>query len=61
MPDHPHPSRRLFLASSLAGLAVPTLGRAARAAETRNTDVLRLTWGYFGLTPIAKERGALEA
>lgn len=60
------PSRRHFLQSSLlgigalgaAGLAQSDAARAQPAG--RKTDTVRLTWGYFGLTLIAKERGELE-
>ncbi|MFH3481479.1 NrtA/SsuA/CpmA family ABC transporter substrate-binding protein [Xanthobacter variabilis] len=56
------PSRRAFLSSVAAGLGAavlaPTLARAA--ADTRNTDTVRLTWGFHGLTLIAKERGVFE-
>lgn len=56
------PSRRAFLSSVAAGLGAaalsPTLARAA--ADTRDTDTVRLTWGFHGLTLIAKERGVFE-
>jgi hypothetical protein len=32
----------------------------ALAGEGRTTDKLRLTWGNYGLTLLAKERGELE-
>jgi sulfonate transport system substrate-binding protein len=55
------PSRREFLATSLAGFGALGLAGAGSAFATgRTTDTLRLTWGYFGLTYIAKERGNLE-
>ncbi|PSJ65639.1 NrtA/SsuA/CpmA family ABC transporter substrate-binding protein [Kumtagia ephedrae] len=55
------PSRRSFLATSLAGLgALGLAGGAPARASGRKTDTLRLTWGYFGLTYIARERGELE-
>lgn len=65
MSDSPFsaPSRRRFLASSLAGagaLAGFTALPSAFAADGRKTDTLRLTWGFTGLTFIAKERGELE-
>lgn len=65
MPDFPFsaPSRRRFLASSLAGagaLAGFAALPSAFAADGRKTDTLRLTWGFTGLTFIAKERGELE-
>ncbi len=55
-------SRRRFLQSSLAGIGALSggsafLGADALAAEGRKTDTVRLTWGFFGLTLIAKERG----
>jgi sulfonate transport system substrate-binding protein len=53
------PSRRTFLATSLAGLGALGLGTGSLGAG-RTTDTLRLTWGYFGLTYIAKQRGQLE-
>lgn len=60
------PSRRHFLQSSLLGLGAVT-GMSFASSETartqpagRKTDTVRLTWGYFGLTLIAKERGELE-
>mgnify|MGYP001806303805 CR=1 FL=1 len=57
------PSRRQFLATGLAGLGAASglLPFAAAAQkDTRNTDVVRLTWGFHGLTLIAKERGVFE-
>ena len=54
------PSRRSFIATSLAGIGALGLSGGAALGSGRNTDTLRLTWGYFGLTFIAKERGALE-
>lgn len=59
-------SRRDFLhksfasAGALAGLSGLTSGNAAAAPTGRKTDTVRLTWGYFGLTLIAKERGELD-
>lgn len=55
------PSRRDFLAATAAGLGALGLPLVppARAAG-RTTDTLRLTWGHFGLTYIARERGELE-
>lgn len=56
------PSRRRFLETSLLGagaLAGGLAGHSAGAATGRTTDTLRLTWGYTGLTFIAKERGEL--
>ena len=58
-------SRRRFLQSSLAGIGALSggtalLGSDVLAAEGRKTDTVRLTWGFFGLTLIAKERGELE-
>lgn len=53
--------RRTFLAASAAGagaLAIP--GLAASATTGRTTDTLRLTWGHFGLTYLARQRGELE-
>lgn len=56
-----NPSRRQLLALAGAGIAAGLLqGRAAAAADTRNTDTVRLTWGFHGLTLIAKERGTFE-
>lgn len=60
------PSRRRFLQSSLLGIGA--LGAAGLAQSDavraqpagRKADTVRLTWGYFGLTLIAKERGELE-
>lgn len=57
------PSRRRFLTTAAAGvgaLALPGLAGKAAAASGRTTDTLRLTWGYFGLTYLAHERGELE-
>ncbi|MDI4656480.1 NrtA/SsuA/CpmA family ABC transporter substrate-binding protein [Xanthobacter autotrophicus] len=58
------PSRRQFLATAAAlagGAASGLLPFAAHAApDTRNTDTVRLTWGFHGLTLIAKERGTFE-
>ena len=62
----PTPTRRRFLASSLAGVgalagfAATPPAFAASGTEGRKTDTLRLTWGFSGLTFIAKERGELE-
>ena len=59
-------SRRRFLHSSLAGIgalagiASTQSGNALAAPTGRKTDTVRLTWGYFGLTLIAKERGEFE-
>lgn len=56
-----HPSRRRFLALAGAGAASGLLPLAAHAQkDARNTDTVRLTWGFHGLTLIAKERGAFE-
>ncbi|MFG1285169.1 NrtA/SsuA/CpmA family ABC transporter substrate-binding protein [Xanthobacter autotrophicus] len=62
MPSFLTPSRRQFLATGLAGLGAAGLLPFAAAAQkdTRNTDVVRLTWGFHGLTLIAKERGVFE-
>ncbi len=46
--------RRLLQASLLAGTALPLASGRARG---RTTDTVRLTWGYGGLTLVAKERG----
>ena len=55
------PSQRDFLATSLAGISAFGLaGTGSVLAAGRTTDTLRLTWGYFGLTYIARERGNLE-
>lgn len=54
-------SRRAFLTTAAAGvgaLTLPGIGKARAAGRT--TDTLRLTWGYFGLSYLAHERGALE-
>jgi len=59
-------SRRNFLhkslagAGALAGLGNVPSGNATAAPTGRKTDTVRLTWGYFGLTLIAKERGELD-
>lgn len=59
-------SRRRFLQSSLAGIGALSGGAALLgadelfAAEGRKTDTVRLTWGFHGLTLIAKERGEFE-
>ncbi|MCR6735447.1 MAG: NrtA/SsuA/CpmA family ABC transporter substrate-binding protein [Afipia sp.] len=59
-------SRRRFLQSSLAGIGALSGGAALlgadelSAAEGRKTDTVRLTWGFHGLTLIAKERGEFE-
>ena len=50
------PRRRLLQASLLAGAA---LSLAPTGAQGRTTDTVRLTWGYGGLTLVAKERGVL--
>lgn len=68
------PTRRQFLSTALAGAGLagagllpalanaPAEGKAEAPAKagTRNTDTVRLTWGFNGLTLIAKERGAFE-
>ncbi len=63
------PSRRQFLTTAALGAGVaasgllPSLARAETAEkpkDTRNTDKVRLTWGFHGLTLIAKERGEFE-
>lgn len=46
--------RRLLQASLLAGTVLPLASGRARG---RTTDTVRLTWGYGGLTLVAKERG----
>lgn len=59
-------SRRRFLQSSLAGIGALSGGAALlgadelSAAEGRKTDTVRLTWGFHGLTLIAKERDEFE-
>jgi sulfonate transport system substrate-binding protein len=60
-------SRRALLRAAgglLAGVAAGSLLPAARAAEprklTRNTDRVRLGWGYGALPDIAKQRGVFE-
>ncbi|MEP9366697.1 NrtA/SsuA/CpmA family ABC transporter substrate-binding protein [Xanthobacter sp. VNH20] len=56
-------SRRRLLATSLAGLGIAAglvPSRAAAQAKGRTTDTVRLTWGFHGLTLIAKERGVFE-
>jgi sulfonate transport system substrate-binding protein len=56
-------TRRRFLQSALAGIGafsgVGAAGQMANAAG-RTTDTVRLTWGFSGLNPIAKERGEFE-
>ena len=60
------PSRRQLLQNSLLGVGAMTglhfadSDAAHAQAPGRKTDTVRLTWGYFGLTLIAKERGAFE-
>jgi sulfonate transport system substrate-binding protein len=55
----PTQSRRRFLQSSLAATCLITSMRPTRAAGPgRDTDTVRLTWGFGGLPLIAKERGA---
>lgn len=55
-------SRRRLLQTSLAALgSVGALTAGAAAAPAgRKTDTVRLTWGYFGLTAIGKERGEVS-
>lgn len=66
MPSSARPSRRRFLQTSLAGAgafaAGATTGLKSAHAQRRgrNTDTLRLTWGFSGLILISKERGELE-
>lgn len=63
--DRRFSNRRRFLqaslggAGALAGLGSLQAGRAL-AAEGRTTDTVRLTWGFSGLNPIVKERGAFD-
>lgn len=59
-------SRRHFLQTSIAGIgsfaglaALDHIGASAQS-KGRSTDTVRLTWGFFGLTLISKERGELE-
>jgi sulfonate transport system substrate-binding protein len=54
------PTRRNFLATSLAGLGALGLSGNIALGAGRTTDTLRLTWGYFGLTYIAKQRGQID-
>lgn len=59
------PSRRDLITAAMAGVgAYAGLNfldpDGAYADAGRKTDKVRLTWGYFGLTLIAKERGELE-
>jgi sulfonate transport system substrate-binding protein len=60
------PSRRDFLNTTLAGVGALAgihfagSDNAFAQAAGRKTDTVRLTWGYFGLTLIAKERGEFE-
>jgi sulfonate transport system substrate-binding protein len=61
-------SRRRFLRSALAGPALACLGALGSASATgrpaqaagRTTDTVRVTWGFGGLNPIARERGEFE-
>ncbi|CAO3428441.1 NrtA/SsuA/CpmA family ABC transporter substrate-binding protein [Azospirillum endophyticum] len=68
-------TRRAFLARSLIGAGaaagfasgfdplagfLPAAQAATQSASGRNTDTIRLTWGFSGLTFISKERGELE-
>ncbi len=58
-----HTSRRDILRASLAGAVAGGLGLPLSAGanpKSRNTDTVRLTWGFFGLTLISKERGEFE-
>ncbi len=54
-------SRRRFLRSSLATGSVAALAASLRPAHAtgpgRDTDTVRLTWGFGGLPLIAKQRG----
>lgn len=54
------PTRRTFLKTSLAGVGALGLSGGVALGAGRTTDTLRLTWGYFGLTYIARQRGQLE-
>jgi sulfonate transport system substrate-binding protein len=51
------PTRRHFLRSTLGTVA--SLGAASYRVKAagRTTDTVRITWGYNGINPIAKERG----
>jgi sulfonate transport system substrate-binding protein len=56
------PSRRSFLQSSLAAIGssatfVAGLRPTRAAGSGRDTDTVRLTWGFGGLPLIAKQRG----
>lgn len=58
-------SRRDLLSGAMAGLSAYAGIHFANTEEAvadtgRKTDKVRLTWGYHGLTLIAKERGAFE-
>jgi sulfonate transport system substrate-binding protein len=54
------PTRRRFLRSTLGGLSAAVAASRGGNAAGRTTDTVRLTWGYNGLNPIAKERGEFE-
>src|ERR1700761_395008 len=54
--SQPKQARRRFLQSSLAATSLFAAGARA-AAPGRDTDTVRLTWGFGGLPLIAKERG----
>ena len=52
--------RRLLQAAAISAGAISGLaGGAAKSAPGRNTDTVRLTWGFSGLNLVAKERGEL--
>ena len=56
-------TRRCFVQSTLASLgafAGPRATNGWAAGAGRRTDTVRLTWGFNGLNPIAKERGEFE-
>jgi sulfonate transport system substrate-binding protein len=54
------PTRRRFLRNTLGGLSAVVAASRGASAAGRATDTVRLTWGYNGLNPIAKERGEFE-
>ncbi len=60
------PTRRRFIQTSAAGVGayagLAGIGPVGARAQSkgRKTDTVRLTWGFFGLTLISKERGELD-
>jgi sulfonate transport system substrate-binding protein len=49
-----------LLAGAATGSLIPASARAADRKLTRNTDLVRVSWGYGGLPDISRQRGVFE-